>query len=154
MKHVFRLTIAAALLLAAGAALAANDTPAGTWKQIDDVSGKAKSIIEITESNGQLQAKVVKVMNLSPEEIARDGQHPICRKCDGERKDKPIEGMTIMWGVSKDDDVWDGGKILDPKSGKIYKVKLKLADGGRKLDVHGYIGFALLGRSQVWERQE
>jgi uncharacterized protein (DUF2147 family) len=154
MKHVFRLTIAAALLLAAGAALAANDTPAGTWKQIDDVSGKAKSIIEITESNGQLQAKVVKVMNLSPEEIARDGQHPICRKCDGERKDKPIEGMTIMWGVSKDDDVWDGGKILDPKSGKIYKVKLKLADGGRKLDVHGYIGFALLGRSQIWERQE
>jgi uncharacterized protein (DUF2147 family) len=154
MKHAFRLTIAAALLLAAGAALAANDTPAGTWKQIDDVSGKAKSIIEITESNGQLQAKVVKVMNLSPEEIARDGQHPICRKCDGERKDKPIEGMTIMWGVSKDDDVWDGGKILDPKSGKIYKVKLKLADGGRKLDVHGYIGFALLGRSQIWERQE
>jgi uncharacterized protein (DUF2147 family) len=154
MKHVFRLTFAAALLLSAGAAIAANDTPVGTWKQIDDVSGKAKSIIEITESNGHLQAKVVKVMNLSPEEISRDGEHPICRKCDGERKDKPIEGMTIMWGVSKDDEVWDGGKILDPKNGKVYKVKLTLADGGQKLDVHGYIGFALLGRSQVWERQE
>ena len=58
-----------------------------------------------------------------------------------------------MWGVTKDDDVWDGGKILDPKSGKVYKVKLKMLDGGQKLDVHGYIGFALLGRSQVWERQ-
>lgn len=154
MKSLFRLAIAASLLLGASAAFAANDTPVGTWKQIDDVSGKAKSIIEITESNGQLQAKVVKVINLSPEEIARDGQHPICRKCDGERKDKPIEGMTIMWGVSKDDDVWDGGKILDPKSGKVYKVKLTLADGGQKLDVHGYIGFSLLGRSQTWERQE
>lgn len=154
MKHVFRLTLAAGLLLSAGTALAANDTPVGTWKQIDDVSGKAKSIIEVTESNGQLQAKVVKLLNRSPEDIARDGAVPKCAKCDGERKDQPIEGMNIMWGVSKDDDVWDGGKILDPKSGKVYKVKLKLTEGGQKLDVHGYIGFALLGRSQVWERQD
>jgi len=154
MKHVFRLTLAAGLLLSAGTALAANDTPVGTWKQIDDVSGKAKSIIEVTESNGQLQARVVKLLNRSPEDIARDGAVPKCTKCDGERKDQPIEGMNIMWGVSKDDGVWDGGKILDPKSGKVYKVKLKLTEGGQKLDVHGYIGFALLGRSQVWERQD
>lgn len=154
MKHVFRLTLAAGLLLSAGTALAANDTPVGTWKQIDDVSGKAKSIIEVTESNGQLQARVVKLLSRSPEDIARDGAVPKCTKCDGERKDQPIEGMNIMWGVSKDDDVWDGGKILDPKSGKVYKVKLKLTEGGQKLDVHGYIGFALLGRSQVWERQD
>uniref|UniRef100_UPI002FD923CC DUF2147 domain-containing protein n=1 Tax=Novosphingobium sp. TaxID=1874826 RepID=UPI002FD923CC len=60
----------------------------------------------------------------------------------------------IMWGVKKDGDVWDGGQILDPKNGKTYKVKLKLVDDGKKLDVHGYIGFSLLGRSQVWERQQ
>jgi uncharacterized protein (DUF2147 family) len=154
MKPWFQFTLAACLLLGAGTALAANDTPVGKWKQIDDVSGKAKSIIEITESNGQLQGKVLQVMNMTPEDIARDGEHPVCRKCDGERKDKPIEGMTIMWGVGKDGDVWDGGKILEPKSGKIYKVKLTLTDGGSKLDVHGYIGFSLLGRSQTWERQE
>jgi uncharacterized protein (DUF2147 family) len=153
MKSWFRTAIAASLLLAAGAALAANDTPVGKWKQVDDVTGKAKSIIEITETNGKLEGKVIELMNLSPEEIASEGVHPVCVKCDGERKDKPIEGMTIMWGVSKDDDVWDGGKILDPKNGKVYKVKLTLTDGGRKLDVHGYIGFSLLGRSQTWERQ-
>ena len=62
--------------------------------------------------------------------------------------------MVIMWGVSKDDGVWDGGKILDPKNGKVYSVKLSLADGGQKLDVHGYIGISLLGRSQVWERMQ
>jgi uncharacterized protein (DUF2147 family) len=62
--------------------------------------------------------------------------------------------MTIMWGVRRDDDVWDGGHILDPSDGKVYKVKLTLKDGGAKLDVHAYIGFALLGRSQVWERQD
>jgi len=148
MKHVFRLTIAAALVLAAGAALAANDTPVGTWKTIDDTTHRPKSIVQITETNGELQAKVLQVLQ------SDDGPHPLCSKCDGSRKNQPVEGMTIMWGVTKDDDVWDGGKILDPHNGKTYKVKLTVTDGGQKLDVHGYIGFALLGRSQVWERQE
>jgi uncharacterized protein (DUF2147 family) len=154
MKHVFRLTLAAGLLLAAGTVLAANTTPVGTWKTIDDTTHKPKSIVQITETNGELQAKVLQLLNRTPEEVAKDGEHPLCTKCDGARKDKPIEGMPIMWGVSKDGDEWDGGKILDPKSGKIYKVKLTVTDGGQKLDVHGYIGFALLGRTQTWERQE
>ncbi|TAL72383.1 MAG: DUF2147 domain-containing protein [Rhodanobacter sp.] len=141
------------LLLAAGPALAANDTPAGTWKTIDDTTHQAKSIVEISEHDGEYQAKIVKLLNRSPEDIARDGDVALCHACSGARKDKPIEGMVIMWGVRQDGTVWDGGKILDPKSGKIYKVKLSMLDGGQKLDVHGYIGFALLGRSQVWERQ-
>jgi uncharacterized protein (DUF2147 family) len=154
MKPLFLWTIAAGLLVSAAGAWAANDTPVGTWKQVDDVTGKQKSVIEITDAGGKLQGKVVQVMNLSPEEIAKGGQHPVCVKCDGSRKDQPIEGMTILWDVSKDGDVWDGGKIVDPKTGKVYKVKLTLTDGGRKLDVHGYIGFSLIGRSQVWERQD
>lgn len=153
MKHVARIILAAGLLMAAGTALADTTTPVGTWKQVDDVSGKAKSIIQITDNNGELQGKVERVMNLTPEEIAKDGEHPVCHSCDGSRKNQPIEGMTIMWGVHKDGDAWDGGKILDPKSGKVYKVKLTLTDGGSKLKVRGYIGFSLLGRNQVWERQ-
>ena len=153
MKHAFRLTFAAGLLLAAGTALAANDTPAGTWKTIDDATHKPKSIVEITEHNGEYQAISVPEINPATGLATGDGEHPVCSKCDGERKNQPIVGMTIMWGVSKDDDVWGGGKILDPKNGKVYKVKLSLKDGGQKLDVHGYIGFALLGRSQIWERQ-
>jgi uncharacterized protein (DUF2147 family) len=139
-------------LLSSAPLWAADSTPLGHWKQVDDVSGKQKSVIEISESGGKLQGKVMQLMNLSPEETARDGEHPICRKCDGNRKDQPIEGMVIMWDVAKDGDVWDGGRILDPKTGKVYKVKLTLTDGGHKLDVHGYIGFSLIGRSQVWER--
>ncbi|SRR5690242_16724809 len=147
MTLLSRFTLATGLLLIAGSAFAATDTPVGTWKTIDDKTHQPKSIVEITDNNGELQAKVVKVLN------SDEGPNPICKECDGARKNQPIEGMTIMWGVTKDDDVWDGGKILDPKNGKEYKVKLTLMDGGQKLDVHGYIGFALLGRSQVWERQ-
>ena len=153
MKHAFRLAIAASLLLAAGSAFAANDTPAGTWKTIDDSTHQPKSIVQITENKGEYKATIMQLLNRTPEDIAREGEKPLCKKCDDERKNQPIEGMNIMWGVTKDDGEWDGGKILDPKSGKIYKVKLKLMDGGQKLDVHGYIGFALLGRSQTWERQ-
>ena len=147
MKHLFRLGLVAGLLLGSAAVYAATDTPVGTWKTIDDATGKPKSIVQITEQNGELQGKVLQVLQ------SEEGPHPLCAKCDGERKDKPVEGMTIMWGVTRDDDVWDGGKILDPHNGKQYKVKLTLLDGGQKLDVHGYIGFAMLGRSQVWERQ-
>lgn len=154
MKPVFRLALATTLFAAAGVALAANDSPVGTWKTIDDATQQPKSIVEITEQNGQLQAKVVELLNRSAEDIARDGTDPVCKKCDGERKDQPIVGMTIMWDVSKNKEVWDGGRILDPKSGKVYKVKLSLIDGGQKLDVHGYVGFSLLGRSQVWQRQD
>ncbi|HEX7814365.1 DUF2147 domain-containing protein [Dyella sp.] len=154
MKSILQWTLALGLACTAVSAWAANDTPVGHWKQVDDVSGKQKSVIEITDNGGKLQGKVMQLMNLSAEETARDGQHPVCRKCDGSRKDQPIEGMVIMWDVSKDGDVWDGGKILDPKTGKVYKVKLTLTDGGRKLDVRGYIGFSLIGRSQVWERAD
>jgi uncharacterized protein (DUF2147 family) len=153
MKHLSKsklpqFAIAACLLLSSAIAWAATDTPVGTWQQVDDETGKVKSIIQITDNNGELQAKVLQVL------ISEDGPHPVCKKCDGDKKDQPIEGMTIMWGVHKDGDVWDGGKILDPKSGTVYKVKLSMADGGQKLDVHGYVGFSLLGRSQVWLRTQ
>lgn len=143
-----RQTALLALALAIGApALAADTSPVGTWTTIDDATGKPKSIVQITESGGKLEGKVLEVLQ------SEQGPHPLCKECDGDRKDKPIEGMTIIWDVQKDDDVWDGGRILDPKNGKVYKVKLTLTDNGQKLDVHGYVGFALLGRSQVWERR-
>jgi len=153
MKLAFRLPFAAALLLIASSAFAASDSPVGTWKTIDDATNQPKSIVEITEHDGELQARIVELLNRSPEDVERDGDTALCIKCEGERKNQPIVGMTIMWGVRQDGDTWSGGKILDPKSGKTYKVKLSLADGGNKLDVHGYIGFSLLGRSQIWERQ-
>ena len=153
MKYLSRaslpqLAITACLLFGSTVAWAANDTPVGTWQQVDDETGKVKSIIQITDNNGELQGKVLQVL------FSEDGPHPLCKKCDGERKDQPVEGMTIMWGVHQDGSTWDGGKILDPKSGTVYKVKLSLTDGGQKLDVHGYVGFSLLGRSQVWVRQQ
>ena len=80
-----------------------------------------------------------------------------CDECTDERKDQPVLGMTILRGVkpdAADKGTWDGGDILDPNNGKIYKVRLKPVDGGKKLDVRGYIGMPMLGRTQTWMRVE
>jgi uncharacterized protein (DUF2147 family) len=147
MKTLLRTAFTLAVMATAAPVLAAT-SPVGTWRTIDDKTHQPSSLVQITEQNGILEGKVIKVL------ATDDGPNPVCKACDGERKDKPVEGMTIMWGLKQDGDEWNGGQILDPKNGKIYKVKLSLDATGTTLDVHGYIGFSLIGRSQTWERQE
>src|ERR1700743_3230581 len=100
MKPLIRATFALAFAASALPALAANDTPVGKWKTIDDETHQVKSVVEITENGGLLEGKVLQV--LKPDDP--NDVHPVCKKCDGERKNKPIEGMTIMWGLKKDGD--------------------------------------------------
>ncbi|MCE5232555.1 MAG: DUF2147 domain-containing protein [Mizugakiibacter sp.] len=148
MRNLLRGGLVAACLFVASYAFAASDSPVGVWKTIDDVTGKPKSLVEITEHNGVLQGKVLQVLQ------SDQGPHPICDKCAGERHNKPVEGMTIIWDMQNDDGVWTGGHILDPKNGKTYGCKITLIENGAKLKVRGFIGFALIGRTQVWERQQ
>jgi uncharacterized protein (DUF2147 family) len=150
MNARFGFLLCACVLLAAPAAFADNSTPAGVWRTIDDKTGKERSLIRITESDGVYEGKVEQLLNRQPD----DDPDNLCRKCGGERKDKPIIGMTILWGLKKDGDQYAGGEILDPKNGKIYRANMKLLDGGAKLEVRGYIGISLFGRSQTWIREE
>jgi uncharacterized protein (DUF2147 family) len=130
--------------------LADATTPTGVWRTVDDKTGRERSVVRITESNGIYEGKVEKLLNRQPD----DDPQGLCRVCEGERKDKPVEGMTILWGLKKDGDQYAGGEILDPKNGKTYRAKMKLLEGGRKLEVRGFIGVSLLGRSQVWVREQ
>lgn len=124
-------------------------SPVGKWKTIDDETKLPKSIVEITEVDGKIQGKIVQLFR-KPEE----DQNPVCDKCEDSRKDQPVLGMMIFEGLKKDGEYWTDGKILDPKKGKLYSVKMRLTDEGKKFDVRGYIGFSLLGRTQTWERQD
>ncbi|HYD80657.1 MAG TPA: DUF2147 domain-containing protein [Paucimonas sp.] len=140
---------AAVAALAAPLAWANPASPVGLWKNIDDQTGKPKALIRITEANGELRGKIEKLFRAPNEE-----QNPKCDKCEGEQKDQPIVGMTILSGMKADGDEFNGGKILDPNNGKVYKSKMKLVEGGKKLDVRGYIGMPMLGRTQTWVREE
>jgi uncharacterized protein (DUF2147 family) len=115
----------------------------GKWYSVDDDNEK-KSIIEVYKQGDKLYAKILKLVK--PED---DGN--LCEECEGENHNKPIEGMVILKGLTEDGDEWNGGKILDPESGNIYKcyIELEKAD---KLKVRGYMGFSLLGRTEYWYR--
>jgi uncharacterized protein (DUF2147 family) len=128
---------------------AAELSPAGLWKTVDDNTGKPRGLVRVTQVNGAYQGKVEKIFPKPGED-----QHPRCDKCEGTRHDQPILGMTIVWGLTKQGDEYQGGEILDPENGKIYRVKMKVEDAGKKLMVRGFIGFSLLGRNQVWLREE
>lgn len=116
----------------------------GKWKTIDDATGEAKSIVEVFSKSGKIYAKVVDIMDPAT-------KNNLCKPCSGEDKNKPILGLTIIKGLSKDGSEYNSGEILDPKNGKLYKCALSL-ESKDKLKVRGYIGFSLLGRTQYWHR--
>lgn len=125
-------------------------SPVGLWRTIDDKLGKERSLVRIVESDGTYRGQVEKLFNRQPD----DDPDGICRKCEGERKNQPIVGMTILWGLKPEGGQYSGGEILDPKNGKVYRAQMKLIEGGKKLEVRGYIGVSLFGRSQTWIREE
>ena len=115
----------------------------GTWKTIDDVTGDAKSHIEIYEEGGKFYGKVKELL-LKPADT-------VCEKCPGEKKDKPLVGMILLRGLETYKDYYSYGRILDPENGKEYKCSVWI-DEADKLVVRGYIGISALGRSQNWYR--
>ncbi|MDO6747046.1 DUF2147 domain-containing protein [Gilvimarinus sp. 1_MG-2023] len=120
----------------------------GSWITIDDTDGSQKSLIElsITPQN-ELTGTITQLLQ-------EKNQGLVCEKCPDKFKDQPVEGLTIMWGLKQTDKgEWRNGKILDPKTGKVYKARAELSENGTELTVRGYIGFSLFGRSQTWIRQ-
>jgi uncharacterized protein (DUF2147 family) len=146
--HFFK-TLVGLALLAAGSSFA-QMTPVGTWHSIDDKTGEAKAEIQIVDKDGGLSGRVVKSLRNDP------NAKKTCDDCKDDRKGQTIIGMEIIRGVKPDasgENLWaSGGKILDPENGKEYTVKMVPQEGGKKLQVRGYIG--PFYRTQVWLRAQ
>jgi uncharacterized protein (DUF2147 family) len=137
-------TIAAGTLLSTAAMAASLN--GSQWQTVDEKTGEKKAIVQISESNGQVSGKIIKVMN------AADAKEK-CTKCSGSLKDKPIEGLNFLYGMKADGtNEWSGGKLVDPESGKVYSGKITLSDNGQSLKLRGYVGSPVFGRSQTWKR--
>lgn len=143
MKKV--LTATSLLMLSALAC--AQATPVGLWRTIDDETKQEKSLVRISDAAGVLSGKVEKIFDASK-------ANAVCEACTDERKGKPVQGMTIIRNAKQGDDkeLWEGGDILDPNNGKVYKLRLKPIEGGKKLEVRGYVG--PFYRNQTWIRVE
>ena len=116
----------------------------GKWKTFDDATGDSKSIVEITEKDGKIYGKVIEILNPAKKNAK-------CNNCPDSDKDKPVLGLYVIKGLSKDGKEYSNGKILDPNSGKLYKCTVSL-DGNDKLKVRGYVGISAFGRNQIWTR--
>ena len=137
-----------ALALAAGSA-AAQMTPVGLWKTIDDDGKTEKSLVRIVESGGAVSGRIEKLLD------PKDNPNDVCDKCTDDRKGKPIIGLAILRNLKQSADdktVWEGGEVLDPEEGKSYRARLKPLNGGKELRLRGYLG--PFYRTQVWLRVE
>ncbi|NRD71002.1 DUF2147 domain-containing protein [Psychrobacter okhotskensis] len=143
-------TISSLLTFTAGALLSTSVFAASLngsqWQTIDDKTGEKKAIIQLSESNGKVSGKIIKVLN-------KENAKAVCTKCLGSLKNQPVEGLQILSGLKADgNNKWSDGKLVDPESGKTYSGKLTLSDNGQSLDLRGYVGSPLFGRSQTWKR--
>lgn len=142
-------SLAAILFVAFSASALAQMSPVGVWKTIDDETKKEKSLVRIKETNGVFTGTIEKFLDPATK------LDEVCDKCSDDRKGKPVLGMTIIRNIKANADdkgIWDGGDILDPNNGKVYRARLKPVDGGKKLEMRGYLG--PFYRTQVWLRVE
>lgn len=147
LKNLFLLFIVCLITLFSASAYA-DTSPVGLWKTIDDSTGKPRSLIRISDKNGEIIATIEKSI------LPSDSPNDVCDKCTDARKGKPLIGMVIMNGMNAKGDTYEGGHILDPDNGEIYKCKITLDSTGKQLKVRGFIGVSLFGRSQTWVREE
>jgi uncharacterized protein (DUF2147 family) len=148
LPRLLALSLSASLLLPLALA-GQQSSPVGRWETIDDETEERKSIVAIWEENGRLYGKIESLFRQPDED-----PDPVCDQCDGDRRDQPIIGMTILWDLRRDKDEYSGGHILDPNNGRTYRCRIAVEEDGMRLKVRGFIGFSLLGRTQYWYRVE
>jgi uncharacterized protein (DUF2147 family) len=125
-----------------------SNSPVGLWRVYDD-DHAPRGVIKITENQGELRGVIVKSFPVLGQ-TASD----LCTKCTGDRQNQPIVGMTVLWGLREDGNMWAGGRVLNPYTGKIYRAYLSVSRDDQTLHMRGYIGVSLLGVSFEWVRLE
>ncbi len=145
-----RLTVLAAVLAGSALSSMAQSTPVGLWKTISDKDGSVTSEVRVVDTAGVLSGRIERTFRTDVKADAK------CDLCKDDRKDQPIIGLEIIRGLGKSPmkDVWDGGTVVDPDNGTVYKLKMTPIDGGKKLEVRGFVGFSLFGRTQTWIRAQ
>lgn len=144
-----RSTIALVTLALAAGTAAAQMSPVGLWKTIDDETKKEKSLVRVVDNGGVVSGRIEKFLDPDTKADA------VCDKCSDDRRGKPILGMTILRNLKVGDDdktVWEGGDVLDPNNGKIFRARLKPINNGKELQLRGYLG--PFYRTQTWVRVE
>ena len=141
-----KIVFALGLLGLSALANAADPLDGTVWKTIDDKTKQPKAMVKFTEQkNGTLSASI--------QGILTPGEEKACTKCEGPYHNKSLKGLKIVHGLKNVGGTrYEEGSILDPQTGKTYKLKGQMTNGGKNLELRGFIGIAALGRNQTWVR--
>jgi hypothetical protein len=147
MRFSLAILAASAVLATAYANPAPTPTASGFWQQADD-DGHVGGWFLFAEKNGFFEGRLVRLFK-------RPGEQKListCQKCEGDQKDAPMLGLTIVKGMKRDGYKYEEGSILDPRDGTVYHAEMEMSPDGQKLFVRGYLGIPLFGQTQVWTR--
>lgn len=149
MKHFpIVITLVALAIILNPLAMKAQESDAvlGIWLTQDK-----DSKVEIYKKNNKYHGKIVWL-----KEPNKNGKPKVDDKNpDPKKQDRAIMGLVIMTNFVYDEDfVWEDGEIYDPKNGKTYSCKMTLSKDKNTLDVRGFIGISLIGRTAVWTRSK
>jgi len=142
-----QLVIAAVVLGSAIVPARAEPSAVGLWEQVDENSGRAESWFRIIEHDGVYEGTIVKMFFKPGED-----QDFRCEKCEGAERGAPVLGMKLIKGMHRHGTTYEDGTITDPRDGSVYHALMRVSVDGQKLEVRGYLGISLFGRSQVWNR--
>ena len=120
----------------------------GMWERVDS-SGAPAAWFRILECNGVFQGKMVKIFSAPPGKNPADWR---CTSCSGEQRNAPVIGLTFINGMRRNGLAYEGGSILDPRTGSLYGARMDLSQDGNQLSVRGFLGIELLGHTEVWQR--
>jgi uncharacterized protein (DUF2147 family) len=146
----FRLTFALAILFAATTFARAEPTVAGFWESRDSDGKTPTAWFLFSGKNEVYSARLVK--GFKPKDENAPPPKELCDVCPGKKKNAHVMGLTLFWGMKRDGLHYTEGSVLDPRDGSVYHALMNLSDDGQELEVRGYLGIPMLGKSQTWYR--